>query len=90
MKRSATSSTGEATPSTPRVRILVEYCKGCGLCIATCKEGVLEFADQVNRDGIRVSVVKEGAVCKACGRCYVMCPDAAVVIDNGQPRTPDG
>ena len=83
MKSCATSLPGEAIPSTRKVSILVEYCKGCGLCIASCKDEVLELARQVNRDGIRVAVVKEGAACRACGRCYAMCPDAAITIDNG-------
>ena len=87
MKPSETNSTGAATPSTRKVRILVEYCKGCGLCIATCNEGVLELAEHVNKEGVRVAVVNEPTRCKACGRCYTMCPDAAIAIDNGQAPT---
>lgn len=84
MKPSTKNSTGEATPSTRRVRILIEYCKGCGLCVATCEEGVLELSEEVSKDGFRVALVKEATKCKACGRCYTMCPDAAIAIDNGQ------
>ena len=84
MKPCTINSTGEATPSTPRVRILVEYCKGCGLCIVMCKEGVLELAQQVNKEGVRVAAVKDVTTCKACGRCYMMCPDAAVAIEANE------
>ncbi len=83
------NSTGEATPSTRRVRILVQYCKGCGLCVATCEEGVFEVPEEVSKDGFRAARVKEPAKCKVCGRCYIMCPDAAIVIDDGQAGRED-
>ena len=83
MKHCATNSTGEATPGTARVSILVEYCKGCGLCVASCPNEVLQLADEVTADGTRVAMVLETGVCEGCGRCYLMCPDAAVVIEAG-------
>lgn len=49
-----------------------------------CEFGVLRMADTVNERGIRVAVVCEGAECKCCARCYMMCPDAAIVIEKGK------
>ena len=84
MRPCETSSTGGATRVTGKVRILEPYCKGCGLCVRVCEFGVLRMADTVNERGIRVAVVCEGAECKCCARCYMMCPDAAIVIEKGK------
>jgi len=84
MTHCVTSSTGVATRVTARVRILTQYCKGCGLCVSVCPAGVLALADEVNKDGIRVATVRQPAQCKGCGRCYLMCPDAAVEVEAAQ------
>ena len=66
----------------PRVRILEQYCKGCGLCITVCRKRALTLSDGVNRRGIRVAVVREGVNCTGCLNCVLMCPDAAIEIIN--------
>ncbi len=84
MKHCATSCTGEATPNTPRVEVLTQYCKGCGLCMTVCPNKAIVLSDEVSEDGMRVAVVSEGVACLGCGRCYLMCPDAAIVVELGK------
>ena len=62
------------------VNILVQYCKGCGLCISVCPKGSLEVSPDLNPMGTYPVRFKEGADCTGCMNCVVMCPDAAIEI----------
>ncbi len=63
-----------------RVRILSDYCKSCGLCVAVCPRGALYIADVLNSKGVRPVAFLDGAECTGCCNCAVMCPDAAIEI----------
>jgi len=63
----------------PSVRIIEEYCKGCGLCVEACKRGVLRLSKRVNRRGLPVVCVLD-VECTGCGNCTLMCPDAAIEL----------
>lgn len=64
----------------PRVRVLVKYCKGCGLCVDACPKGCLEMSDTISKTGVTPAVVKDGSKCVGCGDCAAICPDAAIEI----------
>ena len=67
----------------PKVRIIEEYCKGCGLCVEACRQEVLQLSNRVNKRGMCVAcVVNDG--CTGCQNCVVMCPDAAIEILNDE------
>jgi 2-oxoglutarate ferredoxin oxidoreductase subunit delta len=56
------------------VKIDVEACKGCDLCIDACRPGVLTMTtDQFNRRGYRYPELRAG--CTACRACVQVCPD---------------
>lgn len=65
----------------PEVRILAQYCKGCGLCVKACPKNALQMSRHLDRRGVRVVEVRPDAVCTICGNCAVMCPDAAIEVD---------
>ena len=65
-----------------RVKILEMYCKGCGLCVEVCKRGALRLSDHVNAQDVHAAEPCEEVECTLCGRCYLMCPDAAVVLEE--------
>lgn len=64
----------------PRVRILLKFCKGCGLCVEACPKGCLELSSALSESGVTPAVVKDDSKCTSCGNCAVICPDAAVEI----------
>ena len=66
----------------PSVRVLVQYCKGCGLCIPACPKNILYISDEVDRRGVHVVAVREDADCTGCLNCVTMCPDAALEVDE--------
>jgi len=56
------------------VKIDVESCKGCELCIPACRPGVLSMTtDRFNRRGYRYPELTAG--CTACRACVQVCPD---------------
>jgi len=63
-----------------RITIRTEVCKGCGLCMAFCKNDCLQFADELNRYGVRPAMVKPDAECLGCTQCALVCPDAAIEV----------
>ncbi|MFP4029039.1 MAG: ferredoxin family protein [Candidatus Brocadiia bacterium] len=62
------------------VKVLREYCKGCGLCVEVCPEGKLEIDPNPNDQGRQSAVVLEEVHCTGCSRCATICPDAAIEI----------
>ncbi len=65
----------------PKVRVLTQYCKGCGLCVPVCPKKILELSTAVNQRGLRIAQVHEEIACTGCGFCASMCPDAALEVD---------
>lgn len=55
------------------VTIDVDQCKGCELCIAACRPGVLEMSTEINATGYRFPLLAAG--CTACRACRDVCPD---------------
>jgi 2-oxoglutarate ferredoxin oxidoreductase subunit delta len=56
------------------VKIDIEACKGCDLCIAACRPGVLAMTrDRFNQRGYRYPELQAG--CTACLACAQVCPD---------------
>jgi 2-oxoglutarate ferredoxin oxidoreductase subunit delta len=56
------------------VRVDVESCKGCDLCIPACPPSVLTMTtDRVNQRGYRYPELSAG--CTGCNACAQVCPD---------------
>jgi 2-oxoglutarate ferredoxin oxidoreductase subunit delta len=55
------------------VRIDVESCKGCELCIPVCPPRVLEMSSTLNGLGFRFPLLLDG--CTGCELCAEICPD---------------
>ena len=66
-----------------KVTFKSEECKGCELCMAWCKKGLVAFdASYLNQKGIHPAVITNQEECVGCGNCALMCPDAIITIES--------
>jgi len=63
-----------------RVRVLAEYCKGCGLCIGVCPAEALELSAELSPLAGHLPRQKADVRCTGCLGCALICPDAAIEI----------
>ncbi|MCI8652179.1 MAG: 4Fe-4S binding protein [Angelakisella sp.] len=62
------------------ITIEAEYCKACGLCITTCKKGVIRYGKGINAMGYHAAEVDGTKGCIGCRLCAVVCPEAAIEV----------
>lgn len=60
------------------LRVDVEECKGCGLCVEACPAKVIGLSERLNRYGYRTAVYA-GTGCTACGICFLACPELGAI-----------
>jgi len=63
-----------------RVEISIDTCKGCGLCINACPQGVLDFGKEVNVKGYLPALDLNPEKCTGCTFCALMCPDTCITV----------
>ncbi len=51
------------------------HCKGCGICVEFCPQGVLKLVGQRCR-------IVEPERCTKCGLCELRCPDYAIWLEG--------
>lgn len=63
-----------------KVKVLNEYCKGCGYCVHFCPRKVLAFGTLRNAYGAFPPVAQKAEDCIKCGICATVCPEAAIEL----------
>ena len=67
--------------------IEINYCKGCGLCVAVCPKNVLELSESVSPKGYFPAYQARPEDCIYCAICCTMCPDVAITICEVEEET---
>jgi 2-oxoglutarate ferredoxin oxidoreductase subunit delta len=64
------------------VKIDIEKCKECGLCIVECKLKILALSNEVNKSGYHPVKVVTPEKCTGCTLCAIACPEAIIEIER--------
>lgn len=60
------------------LRVDVNECKGCGLCIEACPPKAIHLSDDLNHYGYRTATYN-GQGCTGCGICFFACPEPGAI-----------
>jgi 2-oxoglutarate ferredoxin oxidoreductase subunit delta len=60
------------------LRVDVNECKGCGLCIEACPPKVIHLSEHLNHYGYRTATYL-GSGCTGCGICFMACPEPGAI-----------
>ncbi|MFN2351889.1 MAG: ferredoxin family protein, partial [Kiritimatiellia bacterium] len=63
------------------------HCKGCGLCIAICRSKSLKLGKVYNQQGQPTAEFTSDGTCTGCRQCAIICPDAAIEIEQIEDKT---
>jgi 2-oxoglutarate ferredoxin oxidoreductase subunit delta len=68
------------------IKLNIERCKGCGLCVDVCPRDNLRLSEKINSKGHHYIELIELNNCTGCGLCYQMCPDLVIEIETTPQR----
>jgi NAD-dependent dihydropyrimidine dehydrogenase PreA subunit len=60
------------------LRVDINECKGCALCIEACPPKAIHLSDALNHYGYRTATFK-GTGCTGCGICFLACPEPGAI-----------
>lgn len=64
-----------------KLKIHVDRCQGCQLCVRFCPKGLLQLTKETNAQGMHpVLFVDEERECRGCLNCVMMCPEVAIEV----------
>ena len=73
-------SKSSTKPTTWRLVMTDERCKGCGYCIEFCPKKSLNQSDDINSKGYHLVSMEDGDKCTGCNICTMVCPDFAIRV----------
>jgi 2-oxoglutarate ferredoxin oxidoreductase subunit delta len=62
------------------VKVDIEKCKGCNLCVVSCPTKVLALAREVNGKGYNYAHMANPEACIGCANCGLVCPDSVIEV----------
>lgn len=67
-----------ATQARGNIKVNVDECKGCGLCVDSCPPKCLELLPDLNAYGVHPAHYT-GHDCTGCGICFYCCPEPGAI-----------
>jgi Pyruvate/2-oxoacid:ferredoxin oxidoreductase delta subunit len=60
------------------LKVDVDECKGCGLCVDSCPPKAISMSERLNHYGYRTATYA-GKGCTGCGICFMVCPEPGAI-----------
>ena len=64
----------------PKIKIDIEKCKGCLLCVSVCPKSLIAASGKLNKRGLKPVVFKDNGDCIGCAMCAVICPECCIEV----------
>lgn len=65
----------------PRISVDEHFCKGCGLCVDACPQGIVALdRARITAKGYHPAQLVDADACTGCMSCALMCPDVAITV----------
>ncbi len=61
------------------VKIEIENCKGCELCINECPQDSLKMSKNINKNSYHYALLADDT-CTGCTNCALVCPEAIITV----------
>ena len=66
-----------------KVTFATDLCKGCGLCVTACPQGIITLSrEKINQTGHSPAEVTDGSKSIGCAFCATMCPDCVITVEK--------
>ena len=62
------------------IKVDLERCKGCEVCIVACPQSVIALNSGVNRKGYHYAYMENPDSCTGCSNCGIVCPDGVITV----------
>ena len=72
-----------STIESPKIVIVEDLCKGCGICIEFCPAKMLKAGRRIAKKGIFAPEIIDASKCTGCRICQYYCPDFAIFVLGG-------
>ncbi|MFC1576404.1 4Fe-4S binding protein [Candidatus Omnitrophota bacterium] len=66
----------------PRIKINMDKCKGCMLCVGVCPAKLLAESKKLNKRGVHFVEFLNGEKCTGCAMCAIICPDVCIEVQK--------
>lgn len=66
------------------VHINIQWCKGCGICVAFCPKKALSLDEMTQK------AQWDKEACITCGLCEQYCPDLAITVEKETKEAANG